>query len=197
MSLDLLLPPLRFKGERPYIQGPDLFNAMQVAARERLGHSAWVERAVIREMATGPVDIVEGDVDAAKGVFDVRQADECHRLSLVDAAEGVPLAREPYDESMIVEGGRYSADRATFEGAMPHTVMEVVTSLAKTLHNREIPASDAKWIWVGVALDHVLPDEAAAVEVVIRRRLGSRMTMSDLVIDGSAVGSMTFAARSL
>ena len=70
MSTGLILPPLRFKGERSYIQGPDLFNAMQVAARERLGHSAWVERAVIREMATGPVEVAEGDVDGAKGVFD-------------------------------------------------------------------------------------------------------------------------------
>lgn len=197
MSTDLLLPPLRFKGERSYIQGPDLFNAMQVAARERLGRSAWVERAVIREMATGPVEVAEGDVDAAKGVFDVREADERHRFSLVDAVGDVQLAREPYDESMIVEGGRYSTDRGTFEGVMPHTVMEVVTSLAKTLHNRELPVSDAKWIWVGVALDRALPDVATKAEVVIRRRLGSRLTMSDLVIDGDAVGSMTFAARTL
>ena len=114
---------------------------------------------------------------------------------LIPAASDLELNREPYDESLVVERGHFDSERAFFKGKPPYSVMEVITSLAKALHNRELPISGGKWIWDGVQLQQPMPFESESIEVLIRRRLGSRMTLSDIIIDDQIIGTLTFAVK--
>lgn len=197
MNTLLPLPDLRFKGERRYIQGPDLFNTVETVARAEVGPEAWVQSATMREMATGPVALASASAgEEALGTFTVRVGEDSSQWSLVPLEQaGMTLVREPYDEQPVFDRTRLQHHRADFEGPMPHSTMETITSMAKMLHTEQLPVQGAKWIWVGVTLAEPLPARPDAIAVVIGRVLGQRLTRSRLVLDGADLGSLTFAAN--
>jgi hypothetical protein len=184
---------LRFKAGRDYVQGPDLFDAVESAVRHGIDPSAWITRARMSAMARGPVRIEVGTHADGLGQFDCRLDEGAVTVSLFDDPEGSPLEREPYDEGAVVERAMFLPGRTSFEGVIPRSVMEVATSLLKEQHNRDQPLDSGRWIWVGATLAAPVPSRFSRVETVVKRRLGSRLTQSTLAVDGKEIGLVHFA----
>lgn len=190
-----ILPRLRFKGDRTYIQGPDLFNAVQVALEGATGGAGWVRRASMRSMASGPVKLVAVQESASIGAFTCTSGSTTSEWGIAPDASAQPLEREEYDEDLVLRRTAIGSESAQFQGDLPFSVMEVITSVAKGLHQAIMPLEGARWIWVGVDLPRPLPLTGTRVSVTIQRRLGTRLTQSLIEIDSIPAGTLTFAAK--
>ncbi|WP_422420016.1 hypothetical protein [Pseudomonas sp. GZD-222] len=195
-----------FKGEREYIQGPDIFNhTMQIIRQKHLGEICDVE-FLIQRMATSHLQLeIEPAENARKAdaadIAIIKLAVGNERLQArITAAPGVPEQRTPYDESVVTSYCQIDSDARSIQltdDRSDYNSIEKLVSMNKALHLAvlEKPAGTQ---WVFCRWDSPswpLPEALTCATVILRQTLGTRLTRADVMLDDHRLGQIYFSAK--
>lgn len=193
---------LCFKGERDYLQGTDLAEAVATLARKELG--AGVSRL---QIAMHRFFCVQPDMhwawldDAGKlerprtagADFSVAAGAQALRGWISESTRKVDR-RIDFDEQRITARCRLAGDSIAIEGETGFLPIEVAVSMTKTLHNRRYPAPAGRWIFTKLDLNRLpAPADAARLSIALRDNLHGRLTKSEIRAGGEVLGSIYFS----
>lgn len=189
---------LRFKGERDYLQGPDIFNATLDCLQTKVLASSVKDidfsfHRLARSQLKLSIDAPPTDIEpVAVCTFttEVRQ-----RAYLFETGEAI-TSRHPYPEDEIVSS--MEVDVASRCGRLQcetaYTDIEVWVAMTKALHYRVFPNLKGKWIFVRGRFPqffrHTQVKERA---LVILSSFNDKLTRSEISLDGVKAGDIYFS----
>jgi len=188
---------LRYKGERDYLHGTDIFDALNELAGVQL--AAYVSRIAFRRQARHELRVVDtppasNDEIVAEVVLSaLRYEAEPRKWWLLES--DVPVTqRYAYTEEPITRTCELDAQRRRLcKGRDPaYSLIEELVAAHKHLCNGLVPGEPVRWLFAQLSLCAPLPADAVRVELVNTTLLGGRMAASDIWIDGDKLGNIRF-----
>lgn len=183
-----------FKGERNYVHGSDIFNALSAIARQTFD-GGFVTLIAFRNVArrqcvlafensASMTAVATGNIQAGDG--------QMHPFWLFEREEEV-IGRYAFDEDVIVDRAEVSTQGKSIsllpDGSV--TPIEYVIALTKRLHYLLSPDIDGKWLFGQLNLDLPL-DAEGAVRVVQKSLLHGRMSVNEVWLGDARVGTIRF-----
>lgn len=200
MSLRTLPLELPFKGGRDYLHGTDVYEDLASLAARELGSGIYrFQMALHRFFARQPdLHWSEDQQQPARprdAVADFSAAARARKLSGWLSESGRPVGhRVEYDEDRIASRCSFARDSIRIEGETGFLPIEVAVSMTKVLHYRRMPPAAGRWIFTKLDLRRLLAAaDAAALSIVLRDNLHGRLTKSDILARGEAVGAIYFS----
>jgi len=191
---------LCFKGERNYLQGGDLCNAvMEAVGGSSVGEAVRFQLAFHRFIAKQP-DMVwlEGDKPSSRpenvaAEFSVSGSLGKARGWLIETNREVDC-RIPFDEERIARHCNFAGESVSILEDSGYLPIEVVVSMTKILHNRLLPASSGRWIFTKLDLSRCLvAGDASALTITLKQNLHGRLTKSEVDVHGRSLGFIYFS----
>jgi len=187
---------LTYKGERHYIHGSDLFNAVQFAAQGMPGgEGAYISRLGFNHFAYHQCELyldecVGSNSTVAEG--ELKFSDGTDKRFCLREGTRKPTARNPYDEDSMVTVAAYSGQSATLQAPINYTTIEVVIALTKVLNYRLATPKQGKWVFGKIELSQSLPEIRKFITVTRTKAIPGRFSVNQIDIDGGIVGSVQF-----
>ncbi|WP_029653219.1 hypothetical protein [Marinobacter daepoensis] len=182
-----------FKGDRNYIQGTSLFNAL-IEVAGRIGLSKGKINVSFKHMIHNPVCILEQRAPTAADAVVakiVRTDGESYSLCINAAAETEEAVRQEFDEPEAFRGA-IVGDRSIAQDNPHHTdKIELLVSLCKKMH-QECVDSAKKWVFSRYDGQFPIP-HMEKVELRITKQVGTRLTCSDVLVNGEKIADMYFS----
>jgi hypothetical protein len=194
--------PLRlcFKGERNYLQGGDLCNAvMEAVSGSSVGEAVRFQLAFHRFITKQP-DMVwlEGEKTSSKlenvaAEFAVSGSLGKASGWLIETDREVDC-RIPFDEERIARHCGFAGESVSILGDSGYLPIEVAVSMTKQLHNRVLPASVGRWVFTRLDAARIFQDgDAAALTITLKENLYGRLTKSEIKVRGEPIGHIFFS----
>lgn len=196
------ITPLKlcFKGERNYLQGGDLCNAvMQAVGGSSVGEAVRFQLAFHRFIAKQP-DMVwlEGGKPSSRPENVAAEFSVSGSLGkasgwLIETNREVDC-RIPFDEEQIARHCSFGGEWVSMLADSGYLPIEVVVSMTKLLHNRLLPASSGRWIFTKLDLSRCLvAGDASALTITLKQNLHGRLTKSEVNVHGRSLGFIYFS----
>lgn len=186
---------LRFKGERNYLQGPDIFDA--VLSRIPNDSVTDIDFSFHR-MAHRAVDLVFGEQGK-----DLDPVAVCHysaagvRQQAYVIETDMPIeGRSEYPEHEIVAAMEIDAERRVcgLKCDLPYTDIEIWVSMTKALHQKVFIDLKGKWLFVRGRFAMYNPKRDGGLrELSIKANFNNKLTRSEAVVGGRKVGEIYFS----
>ncbi len=195
-----------FKGARQYIQGPDIFNECVCLLQEQFNGTLEGVEFVIHRMTDSNLLLTvcnqeESHQPVAQAVAELRfKAGGKSLEALLVEKGGRPESRHTYDESLVVD--RCDIDlqdrQIVFDGGeVPYSAMETLVSMNKALHLKVFPNLVGSWVFCRWSCPRwPLSDNLNGVRIQLIQALGTRLTRSEVSLEGNVLGHIYFSARS-
>ncbi len=188
---------LRFKGDRNYYQGGDIYNAVQEIVRNHLDKHAWLKHIAFRGFARNVCELVLGEASQAKGEF-IRA--QCEIVSGNQSVSAVIIETEkkcadryPFDENQVITRAALHDKDISQTSRAGFTPIEEVIVLTKYLHNKLFPAKDGRWIFSQLdLLEPFSSDPSNCYAIKLKQNLANRMTIADIIQDDRTIGKIRF-----
>lgn len=181
------------KGNRNYVQGTSLFNALVNAACHN-GHMQGQINVTFKRMLHNPVCVLEQRAPKQSDAVISRITGlngESLTLCINEANEIAVSVREEFDESAICRGAIVGSKYIVQHNPHHADKIELLVSLCKKMHQECL--DDVKK-WVFSRYDGLFPiPEATKVELRIVKQVGMRLTCSDVLIDEEKIGEIYFS----
>lgn len=191
---------LAFKGERVYLQGTELYEAVAALARRELGTGALRLKLAMHRMLSSQPDLYWTDrpdeldrPEAAAVDFSAAAGGATVRGWLLETSRPV-VRRVPYEESQIAAVCRLEGDAVSVIADPGFLPIEVAVAMTKQLHGERLPAPRSRWIFTRLDLRRLLePGDAGSISIVLKDNLHGRLTRSDLRVAGRSIGAIYFS----
>lgn len=188
---------LRFKGERTYLHGTDLFDAMVELARRATGAGVSdirmsFYRPIRRSVAARRVTSGAA-VPRPCALFELKSAGQPVAWELIEGSEPV-AGRRPYDETDVTAGAVVRDRLITQPAPTAYSFIERVVALNKRLLDQLRGDPSVSW-WFGRLELSRLPAPAPALDLRVETDLGARLVRSSIEIDGRREGSIYFSEK--
>jgi hypothetical protein len=189
---------VRFKGDRTYLHGTDLFDEMtRLCSAGRGAPLANVRMSFYRPI-THAVEAVRALSGAASArpaaLFEASAGGERIAWELHERA-GEPVAgRRPYDESAVA--AQSTVDGRTIEQLQPtpYTFVERAVALNKRLLEEVRRGRPTSWWFARLELAGLAPP-SPALRLGVEAELGGRLVKSWIDVDGLRAGSIYFSEK--
>lgn len=181
------------KGNRDYVQGTSLFNAVVDTAKEE-GCVEGTLNITFKRMIYNPLCVIEKRVPSAEDAVIAKISCEGRSSFVVTVNEAVKFAeadRQEFDEPEVCRGSVTGYKRIT--QAQPHhdDGIELLVALCKKMH-QECVSSSKKWVFSRYDGQFPIPEQKK-VELVITKQVGTRLTCSDVLINDEKIGNIYFS----
>jgi hypothetical protein len=193
---------IAFKGDRNYLQGPDIFNRLLAFI------ASDVPGAVATDLHFAAHGFIDTNHVVLKSFSSIEEVAEGEWPSTMTATIGgvphvvamkgrAPAAHEalraPYDEATLQKAMELDGELISFSAPLPHSLIEVAVSMKKKLMQTLFPQEKVKWVFVRADLK-ALPAEISDRVCVTSRtpRAPSRIYRSSLQVDGVDIGTLYF-----
>ena len=193
---------LCFKGERDYLQGGDLVEAVSGVARRELGSRVARFQVAVHRFFRAQPDLHWGMTNDARGF--ARPAAAGADFTVL--ADGPALCgwlsestravdrRVPFDEPGIAARCKIDGDAIALRAQTGFLPIEVAVSMTKALHNARLPADSGRWIFTKLDLQRLLqPRDGADLAVELKGNLHGRLTKSEIRAAGQPIGWIYFS----
>ena len=198
----IILPTtLRFKGERDYLQGGDIYDGL--VAGLKAGGLGELDGPILLKMASFArrqidVHVDEGDTAPAPPSDTVGHfraiLTGTPRFGWIVESNRQVTDRRAFDESRITDNATVSGDQISYAGHEDSTPSEIAVALTKHLHNALFPPQGRRWIVTGFDLSRPFEDQdMPAMAVRLAHNMNNRLTKSSVSCGGVALGSLFFA----
>jgi len=193
---------LGFKGNRNYIQGGDIFNAIQTIAREVVEENAWVKHIAFRGFAKNACDFILDRIENVPGNLVRATCNISFNKKLIPAViietQEKITKRYPFDESKITKESLITGSAIKQISRAGYTDIEEIVALTKFLHNQILPVEHKRWIFSQLDLNIPLQlNEIERFTIDIKQNLGNRMTVSEISQHDNIVGKIKFTVVDL
>lgn len=187
---------IALKGDRRYVQGPDMFNAMI----ETLGGAPLtaLRFSIHNDLDQGHIEIAVSEKRDALPKADERAAWlVCVRgsqkvfVSLSPIHEQPIIERSPYDESRITDRCLIEDDHIVLRDRSDFSFVETIVAMHKNLLQAIFPEAPGRWAFTKLELDQY-PIAAEELAVAFTGNLGYRLVKSRVLSKSRPVGSIFF-----
>jgi hypothetical protein len=188
-----------FKGNRNYLHGTDLFDAMVALNGEASGSAISDIRMSFYRPITHRVEAVRARPGSAASshpaaMFELKIDGAPVIWALQEKAGQAVEGRRPYDEDAVAAGSRVE-DRAIAQAKpTPYTFIERVVALNKRLLDALQGGRKVSWWFARLELGR-LPPAAPALRLGVETELGGRLVRSSIAVDGAPAGSIYFSEK--
>jgi hypothetical protein len=202
MSADFPLR-FRFKGQRNYVQGPDihdsLCDALAAQGFSRIEKVDVVFHRMSRaNMIARFVDVAAEPEEQDYVVFRANLNGEPRKLFVRESTEEIN-ERSDYDEDRLVAAMQIdaAAQRAVLDAMLRgYSVCESIVSMNKALLGKVLPEARGKWLFTRLqAPSSIRGRDLSRLEVRFLGHSNYRITRSELVGDGEKLGSLFFSLQ--
>lgn len=188
--LDATKFSFRFKGNRDYIQGGDIFDELDAWFRQ---HDYSVRELVFRDFARKQLRCVfrasESGVKAQGTALD--NQDNHMPFWLLETAEPV-TERYAFDEEAITNQARITGQTIEADAVTGYSVIEQVIALTKKLNYALAPDINGKWVFGQLRLREALPTTVAHLKILQKTMLAGRFSVQEVTLDDRVVGQIRF-----
>jgi len=182
-----------FKGNRNYVHGTSLFNALVEVAGQR-GLAEGKINVSFKHMIHNPICILEerAPIGADAVVAKIAGPDgESYSLCINAATETEEAVLQEFDEPEACRGS-IVGDKSIVQDKPHHPdKIELLVSLCKKMH-QECVDSSKKWVFSRYDGQFPIP-EMDKVELRITKQVGTRLTCSDVLVNGEKIADMYFS----
>lgn len=183
-----------FKGNRDYIQGTSLFNAMVNNAIDQGVEKGSIDIS-FRKMVNSPVCIIENrgfqSEDAVTAHVSNGEGDEAFSLVLYETDSMEDPVRVKFDEEAVCQGALVDGNSITLVNPKHKDLIELVVSLCKKLHLTVVDDSK-KWIFSRYLGQFPIP-EVKKIEIKIVKQVGVKLTKSDVLVNDEKIADLFFS----
>ena len=184
---------LKFKGDRTYIHGSDIYNAVdRVVGKDN--DVCYLSHLAFRRFARRDCDLLwakppQGESLTAQGR--VRHSDTDRPFWVVESSE--PAAgRYDFDEASLVAPAVRDGEEIVLEKRSIYTPIEEVIALTKRLSYELTPDIDGKWVFGQLNLSCALPNDYSSLTIRRIREVAGRFSLNNIIIDNDDVGNIRF-----
>jgi hypothetical protein len=188
-----------FKGERDYLHGTDVYEAVADVARQRVGEDLQRLRLGMHRFFRRQPDLYwSAEAAAARppnaiADFSTSGVRDCASGWLLESERPVEC-RKPFDEDRVRYGCAFADASVSVRASTGLSPIETLVSMTKHLHNRVVPAATARWIFSRLDVRRLLrPEDAAGLTVRLVDNLHGRLTRCDIEVGGEALGQIYFS----
>lgn len=191
-----------FKGERTYIQGPDIFNKIIDNLEEG-------KITDVRFTAHNFIQVPQGSMFLSENSEEISKLAEVNtrcqlkvnginKWVVVNAdnrfksGSGVDIAREEYDEDKVTEKCSIVDENIRIDSGSPYSFMETIVSMNKHLHKDLFPDVSGKWVFTRIDLEQFV-ETATNITLKLKHNLNFRLTKSDVFVGEDKVGVIYFS----
>ncbi|MDO9536872.1 MAG: hypothetical protein Q7J68_00955 [Thermoplasmata archaeon] len=196
---------LAYKGDRDYLQGPDIYNAVTRIISERNPNIEFNRiKIVFHKLARNQCKMTFGNQSVlGKMPKDINA--EVRFISpisdvigwLVETDEHI-IDRIPYPEEDIVKHTSIDGNSITIEGEVQFTPIEILVAMTKHLHMVLYPTKAGKWIVTRLDLTRLLTIfDASRFKVEIEKNLNNRLTKGSIHSGEEMLGYIYFSLVTL
>lgn len=185
------------KGDRDYIQGPDLFNwAFKTLHQcERCPPDEF--ELAFHRMARRQVAMVWGtdsEPEDAIAVGSLLRDGKRDRFWMIELAAPV-TGRQPYPEDKIVANISFEDgfNRASLGSGLPYSDMELWVSIIKAMHQNRFDAAGKKWVFVRAKVWSMVDKPCQQLGAELAAHFGTKLTRNVVYRDDDKVGEVYFA----
>jgi hypothetical protein len=192
----------RYRGQRTYVQGSDLFDACvrETNARHPLAAAGFV-RLAAHQIVNHQCTLLLGEPDAevsrpedAYADFSAQTVDGVVRAFLRQTGEAVS-ERFAYDEERIEAACRLDGAQIMLQSDTGYSPIEVAIAMNKRLHNTLFPLSGERWIFTRIDLSRPFhPEDAQQMTITFRQKLGVKLSRAAIAAGDEPIGHIYFSA---
>ena len=190
---------MRFKGDRRYVHGTDIYELMNSYAAELAGVGASLTKLVFRNPSEKQLEITEKHPIGNDFVCEVHYELNQKRIKywLIPSSD-VITERVEYPEDSIatrvkIEDASGILESTDLANEPYHfTTIEKVIAVTKTLNNKLAKPQHGKWLFGQLELTRTLPITSNIIEVTCDRMFTGRFSLNSICIDGNACGVVRF-----
>lgn len=183
-----------FKGQRTYIQGPDLVDLALSSFRAND-----IKRAKLsshRFICTNSVQVTLFDKAFSfeapfRGTVTTSAQEFWISISEDGQTSNQPSPIE-FNESLLTDASKIDGKSIHYSGASPFSFIETIVSLKKSLLQHEIPVCDAKWIFTSVDLKSI-PEIYDQITINIDHNFQNKLVKSSIFVEKLNIGNMFFS----
>ena len=195
--MDETLLNLSFKGDRTYIQGGDIFDAINRIIGMK-SPSGWVSHLAFRNFARRDCIVRWSEPSSesrliAQGAARFPTAEE--KFWVIESDKEA-VGRRPFDEDKLLAPAVSRQDSIELHGRSEHTPIEEVIALTKRLNYELTSDVDGKWVFGQLDLDDRLPDDYTTLRIVRKNVIGNRFSVNAIDVNGAHIGDIRFIVGS-
>ena len=184
---------LKFKGSRNYLQGGDIFNALEVKFGSK--ESGYLSKLVFKRFSRRQFDVLNKlPVDSSQifgnGVW-TSLCGKCKRFWLEETASEVTESY-PFDENKIISDAIISKNLIQLSSLNSYSTIENIISLTKKLNYILEPEYNGKWLFGQIDLKQRLPNQWTCITIERTVCVGIRFSRNVITIDNQFYGEIRF-----
>jgi len=175
----------KFKGNRNYVHGSDIFNNITALLKE----DEFTLDLSIRKVSTSYCVLKQQaeDGDVVTSIIKTNSG----QYVLVNGNESV-TERYEFDEENLVANASIDNTLISMDSNTHFTLIENVIALTKKLNYSLEPEVDGKWLFGQLKLTAQFPKEFGKIEIQSTRRLPKRFSENEILVDGVNYGKIIF-----
>lgn len=190
---------LKFKGDRTYLHGTDMFDESMKALE---GWNQWQQVTLaIHRMTDQPLGLVpvsefqRGSIQQVAQISGKYHAGNLATWVLIEN-NGAVKDRYPYPEQQMVDAADIQTETIVLSSWLSFSRIEHIVALNKGLLQHLFPEAPGKWVFTKVKIkDLPALRQAEGIAIRFRKRIGFQLTDSQLYVPthSTPIGSIHFS----
>lgn len=186
----------KFKGERQYVQGPDLFTSL-------------IESVNTKDIEQIRFSIHDFIWNTNCKIMVLDKSDEVYktlpvRCTMIVNGSQLKMGITPdenrkskdlrykYDEDRIIKYCNFQSEKAMLMNESPYSFIETIVAMKKEMLNRTYPEADGKWAFTQLRLDHYF-DKREHLGLKVKSKIGLRLIRSSILYKNNIIGDIFFS----
>lgn len=192
---------LLFKGSRDYLQGGDIYNAINALAPRLTGiHDCYLAKLAFRKLARNECLVLTsppgpGQVPVANGT--IKSKGQFLADLWVISTDYPVNGRYEYKEEEITERASLQGSSITLSKETGYTAIEECIALTKELHHNIFQNIKGKWLFAQIDLSEPFKLARESMSIKFKGAVGSSFTISQIYQDNVDIGAIRFILRTL
>jgi len=191
----------KFKGNRSYVHGTDIYDSMLLTAREYFGeyptqmicsfHSLLRNQGICR-IYEGKMPLGDDQVYAFSNIFIKTQP---FQESIIDSDRPI-LSSYEYDEEEVTESIEVVKETARMLVKSTYTYIEQIVALTKKLHITLYPDAPGKWLLSKIKIEKMIDPAIYPGHTIIidaEKKFHYRLTQCAISLDDKPIGNIWFS----
>lgn len=188
--------PLR--GNRNYVHSTSIYNQLLTHAENVFEENAWVRQLKLSQFfdtqCYATITLDENDHEV--GSFSLQCVDELMDGYIVTDKQLMISSREKFDEDSICSNATVHGQGIDNEWQKNTPFIDQCVALTKHFHNDLYPLEDKKWIYTRLTMkEDIAVLNPENISIKLNRKLGDRMTRSNIFLDGKEFGVIEFSVN--
>lgn len=186
---------LRFKGERTYLHGPDIFIEIERVLVQNAG-PGFIRKLVFKNFAKRQCALITNefllsDLKIIGNGLWLLEDNSSIKFWVVEIEDEV-AERYPFDEEALLASSNLQHDAISLSKSKDYSCIDHIVTLTKSLNASFSPIEFGKWIFGQIELQSPLPKSFKAIRVKRVSGIRNKFSRNQITIDGEVVGEIRF-----